>query len=320
MKFSAIVGNPPYQAMDGGGRGDAATPLYDKVMDLSQALSPSAISLIMPARWYSGGRGLDEFRESMLHDDRLELIDDYPETGDCFEGVNIRGGICRFLWNARHHGPCTITNHLKGECNTMKRSLLEGDNDIFIRYNASISILNKVRALGEATLRDDVSVSRPFGLRSNFSEFVAQPEGDATIALFRHGDTGYVRADQLLRGKEMVPLYKVIIAKASPGGDEVPHHVISRPLVAGPQSACSETYLVIKTFDNEVEAQHLADYAKTRFFRFMMLLAKNGQNLSRDTYRFVPHQDYHEAWDDQRLFEKYDISAEEQSFIESVVK
>lgn len=320
MKFDVIIGNPPYQLSDGGGRDSSATPLYHIFIEKSIRLQPHYLSMIIPARWYSGGKGLDSFRDSMLHDSHLAVIHDFPETKDCFPGINIRGGVCYFLWSRDHSGNCEIVNHSKDReiCNI--RPLLEPGCDVFIRYNDAISILRKVQNLQESTFGSIVSSRKPFGLESNFSGYKEVASDVYNITLYRFGNNGYVNKSQILKGHSLIPNYKVLVSKASPGGDEYPHAIVSQPIIAGPLSACTETYLVIQDFKSKRECDNLVSYIKTRFFRFMMSLVKNTQNISKASYAFVPVQDFARPWTDAELYEKYKLSKKEIDFIESMIK
>lgn len=320
MTFDVIIGNPPYQLEDGGGRDSAAIPLYNKFVTQAKKLSPHYLIMIIPARWYSGGRGLDDFRDEMINDDRIKVLRDYPETSDCFPGLNIRGGVCYFLWDRDYHGMCKITNYIKETQNETRRYLKENDCPILIRYNQSISILHKVQKYKEETLNHYVSVSRPFGMRSNFDGFVKQKDEKNYIHLYRFGDNGYVSLDKITNNNQIVNKYKVIVSKASPGGDEYPHSIVSTPIVSEPNSVCTETYLVIKTVSSREQAENLITYIKTRFFRFMMSLVKNTQNISRGSYMFVPLQEFSKPWTDEELYKKYELTDEEIAFIESMIR
>ena len=320
MKFDVIIGNPPYQMEDGGGRDSAAIPLYDKFVIQAKKLLPHYLIMIIPARWYSGGRGLDDFRDKMINDTHIKVLRDYPETNDCFPGLNIRGGVCYFLWDSEYNGACTVTNIIKNTENNQLRFLKENNCDILIRYNQSISILQKVQKFKEETLNNYVSVSRPFGMRSNFEDFVHSKDETNNIKLYRFGDNGYVSIDKITNNQQMVKQYKVIVSKASPGGDEYPHSIVSTPIISEPDSVCTETYLVIKTVSSRNQAENLITYIKTRFFRFMMSLVKNTQNISRGSYLFVPLQDFSHPWTDEMLYKKYGLNEEEIAFIESMIR
>ena len=320
MTFDVIIGNPPYQLEDGGGRDSAAIPLYNKFVTQAKKLSPHFMIMIIPARWYSGGRGLDDFRDQMINDMRIKELCDFPETNDCFPGLNIRGGICYFLWDRDYHGKCKITNFIKGEKSEAVRYLKEKDCPILIRYNQSISILHKVQNLKEQTFNHFVSVSRPFGMRSIFTQFVLHKDERNYIRLYRFGDNGYVSIDKITNNNQLVNQYKVIVSKASPGGDEYPHSIVSTPIISEPNSVCTETYLVIKAVSSREQAVNLITYIKTRFFRFMMSLVKNTQNISRGSYMFVPLQNFSKPWTDEELYKKYGLTDEEIQFIESMIR
>ncbi|MBP7780733.1 MAG: Eco57I restriction-modification methylase domain-containing protein [Paludibacteraceae bacterium] len=320
MNFDVIIGNPPYQLGDGGGRDSAAIPLYNLFVERAINLSPKYLCMIIPARWYTGGRGLDSFRDKILHDDRISIIHDFPETNDCFPGLNVRGGICYFLWDSTHHGICNVINHIKGTSILGKRSLLEMNSNVFIRYNQSISILRKVQNFREKKLSIYVSSSKPFGLRSNFDEFKMTETPKCKIKLYRFGNNGYVSESQIINNRQLIGRYKVLVSKASPGGDEYPHMIVSQPIISEPNSVCTETYLVIKDFDTRQQAENLVSYIKTRFFRFMMSLIKNTQNISKASYAFVPIQDFSESWTDEKLYKKYGLTEEEIAFIESLIR
>ena len=320
MKFDVIIGNPPYQLNDGGGRDSAAIPLYDKFVQKAKQLAPHFLIMIIPARWYTGGRGLDDFRDNMISDTRLKVIHDYPETDDCFPGLNIRGGVCYFLWDSLYHGDCTIINHIKGKMIEMKRPLKEANIPLLIRYNQSISIMKKVLKFKEVSLGKYVSTSKPFGMRSNFSDFTSIQTEMHSVKLYRFGENGYVAKKIIVKNEKLIDRYKVLVSKASPGGDEYPHSIVSQPIVSEPNSVCTETYLVIKDVDSRIEAENLVSYVKTRFFRFMMSLVKNTQNISKASYTFVPLQDFSHPWTDEMLYRKYNLSSDEIAFIESMIR
>ena len=320
MTFDVIISNPPYQLEDGGGRDSAAIPLYNKFVTQAKKLSPHYLIMIIPARWYSGGRGLDDFRDEMINDKRIKVLRDYPETNDCFPGLNIRGGVCYFLWDRNHNGMCKITNYIKDTQSEDIRYLKEKDCPILIRYNQSISILHKVQKYKEDTFNHYVSVSRPFGMRSNFDGFAKQKDDKNYIRLYRFGENGFVSIDKITNNNQLINQYKVIVSKASPGGDEYPHSIVSAPIISEPNSVCTETYLVIKTVPSMEQALNLISYIKTRFFRFMMSLVKNTQNISRGSYMFVPLQDFSKPWTDEELYKKYNLSEDEIAFIESMIR
>ena len=320
MKFDVIVGNPPYQIEDGG-FGDSARPIYHEFVRKAKKLSPRFLTMIIPARWYSGGKGLDEFRNEMLGDRRIRIIHDFPETSECFPGVNIRGGVCYFLWNRDELGDCKVCNHQSGNItSTMNRPLLEMGAETFIRYNKAIGILHKVQGFNEKTFSTVVSSRKPFGLATNFSDYTLKACGKNVVPIYRNGGIGYTSRTNITKGDEYFDKIKVLVSKASPGSDEYPHLVFSEPIIADRGEACTETYLVVNVVKSQKQGRNLKAYMATKFFRFLVLLIKNTQDLPRRVYSFVPMQNMDEVWDDKRLYKKYEISKEEIAFIDSVVK
>lgn len=327
MKFDVIIGNPPYQMNDGGGEGSSATPIYDKFVKNAIKLNPRYLTMIIPARWYSGGKGLDSFRDEMLNDRHLRIIHDFPETSDCFPGINIRGGVCYFLWDRNQKGDCLIYNH-KGNIVTsfIERPLLESNSTTFIRYNEAISILNKVRSFKEETMDNRVQSRLPFGIPSNFENYELTKSSKANITLFRSDRSKssqkqvFIEPRYITKNIAWKDKKKVLVSKASPGGDEYPHSIISTPLYADVNTVCTETYLIVDFVNNKVEGQNLISYMTTRFFRFMMSLIKNTQNISKSVFAFVPVQDYSKSWTDEELYAKYGLTGEEIAFIESMIR
>ena len=326
MKFDVIIGNPPYQISDGGGDGSSAKPIYHHFIEQAKLLNAKYLVMIVPARWYSGGKGLDSFRDSMLHDDRLSVIHDFPETSDCFPGLNIRGGVCYFMIDREHHGDCLVVNHKSDTVSEATRPLLEDNVDTFIRYNAAIPILKKVQAYHEETMDSKVSSRLPFGIPSDFDDYVLEKDAEHSVVLYRSDRNKnsekkvYINSSHILKNENWKNKIKVLVSKASPGGDEYPHAVISEPVIAGMNSVCTETYLIVDFVANKEEAANLVSYMKTKFFRFMMSLVKNTQNISKSVFCLVPVQDWTKPWTDEELFDKYQISEKEIGFINSMVR
>jgi site-specific DNA-methyltransferase (adenine-specific) len=327
MKFDVIVGNPPYQLSDGGGEGASAMPIYHNFIQQAIKLNPRYLTMIVPARWYSGGKGLDDFRNKILNDVRMAEIHDFPETDLCFPNLNIRGGVCYFLWDSTHKGNVKVTNYNKtNEPTTAMRPLLEKGVETFIRYNKAISILQKVKRQNEKSFGNIVHSRNVFGIPSNFEKFSKEKTSDSSILLYRsrRGNSSdkevYVSKSAILKNENLASKIKVLVSKVSPGGDEYPHAILTKPIVALPNSVCTETYLLLETFKTVKEAENFVTYLNTRFFRFLVSLIKNTQNISKSCFDFVPIQDFSKEWTDEMLYKKYDITTEEITFIESMIR
>lgn len=318
MKFDVIIGNPPYQLSDEG-FGTSATPIYHKFVEQAKKLNPKYLSMIIPARWYSGGKGMDEFRDKMLNDNQIRQIVDYPEAIDCFPGVQIKGGVCYFLWERGNKGLCKVFTSRKGKIvSEMTRPLLENGCETFIRYNEAISILKKVQKLNEGSLKEKISARKPFGLETTYK---GKPKPfENAITLYQNGGVGYIKESEIRTNIGIVKLHKTLIPPLGSGSDSFPHTILGKPFVVEPNSVCTETYLVAGVFNNKKEAENLAKYLATRFLRFLVLLNKPTQHATSKVYTFVPMQDFTESWTDEKLYQKYKLTADEIAFIESMIR
>ncbi|MBN2821978.1 MAG: Eco57I restriction-modification methylase domain-containing protein [Coriobacteriia bacterium] len=332
MQFDVIIGNPPYQ-LDDGGYGTSAAPIYQLFVKQAKALEPRYLSMVVPARWFAGGKGLDEFRESMLADDRLRSIDDYLSAADVFPGVGLKGGVCYFLWDRDNSGPCTVSTHFKDwPVSTTTRPLLEEGADVFIRFNEGLSILRKVIAVesGQSNpmlLPEDkrfdqlVSSLRPFGLRTYFQGKATGDPGD--VLVYQNGGKGHIARAALTTGTQLIDHWKVYVGRAAPGTgnrDTYPHRILSTPFVGEPGTISTETYLCIGPFSSRAEAESVMSYLTCRLTRLLVLLHKPSQDTTRKVYTFVPTQEWTKVWTDEDLYEKYGISESEIAFIEKLVR
>jgi site-specific DNA-methyltransferase (adenine-specific) len=332
MKFDVIVGNPPYQ-LDTGGFGRQAKPIYHLFVQQAKKLKPRFLMMIIPSRWFAGGMGLDEFRESMLADDRLRSIDDYLSASDIFPGVGLKGGVCYFLWDRDNRGPCKVSTHFKDwPVSIVSRPLLEKGVDVFIRFNEGLSILKKVVAveMGSSKSLDLlegkkfmklVSSIGAFGLDSTFRGKEQRSEND--LKVYRNGGVGYVARSKITKERSVFDKWKVFVGRAAPGTgnrDTYPHRIISTPFIGEPGSISSWTYMYIGPFDTKTEAESVLSYLACRLTRLLILLHKPSQDTTRKVYSFVPIQKWTRLWSDQELYAKYGIAKSEIAFIESLVR
>ena len=318
MKFDVIIGNPPYQ-LSTGGSGVQATPIYNKFILQAKKLKPKYLSMIVPARWFSGGFGLDSFRDEMLHDTSIRVIHDYPEASDCFSGVQIKGGVCYFLWDRDNKGDCTVYTHRGDKVGVPEtRPLLEKNCSTFIRYNEAVDILHKVWKFDEKTMDSLVSSQRPFGLPTNFRGNKTYKKGDVIV----YGNKGieYCSRSQIDKNADLIDCYKVLIPRAGSGSDSFPHPILGKPFAVEYNTACTETYVVIGPFDTIDVCKNVISYITTKFFRFLVMLMKPTQDALRKVYSFVPIQDFSKPWTDEELYEKYGITEDEIAFIDSMIR
>ena len=324
MQFDVIVGNPPYQLGDGGGGGGAsATPIYNLFVDAALSLEPRYALMITPSRWFSGGKGLDAFRDRMLHDHRLAKLVDFPQLYDVFPGVKIRGGVSFWLWGRDHNGGCEVVTMIGNEVvgKPVVRNLEA--YDVLVRRNEAVRILDKVagfrvKGRAEPSLGDQVSARKPFGL-TNEQGKATRAGLKAPVLVYGNQRTSYLERSAITSNLAWVDRWKVLLVKAhgTSGRDDVT--ILGEPVVAGPGTACTETYLVVGVCASEEEARNLATYLRTRLVRFLVSLRKITQNITRDSYRFVPRLPTNRIWTDRDLYERYDITSDQVAFIESLI-
>jgi len=331
MKFDVIVGNPPYQLSDGG-HGASAKPIYHKFVQQAIKLNPRFLTMIIPSRWFVGGRvgELSEFRDDMLHDDRIRVIHDYISAGDCFPGVEIKGGVNYFLWERDNRGKCKIYTH-EGDriISESERSLLEKGSTTFIRRNEAIPILKKVMQFGEESFAKIVSANDPFGfdVREENSMKRIKPKYIHTasgggVAFYYNGwkkeGLGFIDEKYIKKNIDWLDKHKLFVPKAIGIGDSKTD--IVKPVFPQINSCCSETYIVIGPFPSEKTMIHATNYINTKFFHFLLSLKKITQEARRGVYSFIPLQDFKESWTDEKLYQKYGLTSEEIEFIESMIR
>lgn len=320
MKFDVIISNPPYQLSDGG-NGASASPLYHKFVEQAIKMSPEYLIMIIPARWYAGGKGLDDFRNVMLNQKHIKELVDIPNSADCFPGVNVAGGLCYFLWSKHYSGDCSVSNMEKGQIiNSTVRSLNE--YDYFVRNNTALHIIRKCFSDSQKKMSDVVFSRNCF----NIPTTVVGKEEPFTnsIKILSSKGIRYVEKTSVFDKECILQRYKVVITYAMSGGNkpstEGNYQVISSLKILEPNEACTETYLVINTFPSRNLAENLITYVKSKTFRFLLLQALTSIHITKDKFCYVPMQDFTKPWTDEELYAKYNLTQEEIDFIESMIK
>lgn len=318
MQFDVIIGNPPYQInSDGNTR---TKPIYNRFVDAALSLEPRYVAMVTPSRWFTGGLGLDDFRDRMISDRRIRVMVDNPKLFDVFPSVKINGGVSYFLWDRDHDGDCRFSVCIGGSIkSTATRDLRKG-NGVLIRSNEATGIIEKVLAKSEPTVSSLISPQKPFGLLSNFSEYQETPFPGA-LRLYRRGRAdAWIRPDQIAMGAHMVAPIKVLTPEAGDGHGRIPASVTGNPFVADANSACTQTFLVAGTWQSEQEAENFAAYLRTKFVRFLIHQRKVSQHSTSDAYLYVPLLDMRTAWTDAKLYSRYGLSEVESSHVEEMIR
>ncbi|CAN7175447.1 Eco57I restriction-modification methylase domain-containing protein [Acidovorax sp. LjRoot194] len=319
MQFDVIIGNPPYQLGSDGGTRDV--PIYHHFVEQAKALEPRFVVMVIPARWMATGLGLGEFRQTMLSDRRIRHLVDYPDARDVFPGVEIKAGVCYFLWDAAHDDDCNVTT-VRGTdtVGPVKRNL--GDYDVLVRDEKAVEILRLVQALAEPPVNSILARDKEFGWTSNFDGFhEGKHDGDVEIYYIRSmkRSIGFIARSAIQKSEHLVDKWKLLVPKAFNGGDALPHQIVGKPQIAPSPSVCTQSFLFFSV-NTEEEARSVQSYYSTRFFRFLVSLRKITQDAAHSVYTWVPIQPWDRLWTDEALYAKYGITLEQQAYIASQVR
>lgn len=326
MQFDVIIGNPPYQLGQSGGEavGGFAMPIYQKFVQSAKSLDPRYVIMVTPSRWFAGGRGLDEYRGEMLADKRIRALVDFPDASEAFPGTQIKGGVSYFLWDSSHRDACEVTTIHGGGPTSAPMNRFLGAYDILVRRNEAVPILEKVlkvnKQKGLGNLAAKVSPIQPFSIRTNFRGAETTNGMKDPVRLLGNGGETFIERSEVPRNAVWVDQWKVLLGRAYGAGDSFPHQIYNYPIIAGPGTACTETYLVIDQFQSELETKRFAAYLKTRLVRFLVSLRKNTQDIYSERFQFVPDLPMDCDWTDALLYKKYGMTTDEIAFIESMIR
>lgn len=319
MQFDVIIGNPPYQLGSDGGTRDV--PIYQHFVEQAKKLEPRFLLMIIPSRWMASGLGLNDFRQTMLGDRRIRELFDYPAANDVFPGVEVKAGVCYFLWDKAHNGNCNVTT-VRGVdiIGPISRNL--GEYDVFVRDARAVTILHKVLKRKEDSINTILARDKEFGWTSNFSGFhETERPGDLPLYFIRKmkRGVGYIDRASVTKSTHLIDFWKVLVPQAFNGGDAVPHQILGKPLISPSPSVCTQSFLFFYVHSEDA-AKSIQSYYATRFFRFLVSLRKITQHATHSTYTWVPMQIWDRIWTDSELYAKYGITRDEQLYIESQVK
>ena len=319
MQFDVIIGNPPYQLGSDGGTRDV--PIYQRFVEQAKALQPRYLTMVIPSRWMASGLGLTEFRQTMLKDRCIRELVDFPSASDVFPGVEVKAGVCYFLWDSAFNDDCAVTTVRNGEViGPIARNL--GEHDVFVRDGRAVSILHKVIQFGEPTINTILARDKEVGWTSNFDGFhMRERTGDVPLHYIRRmkRGVGYIDRQEVTKSSHLIDTWKVLVPQAFNGGDALPHQILGKPLIAPSPSVCTQSFMFFSVQSKE-EAQSLQSYYSTRFFRFLVSVRKITQHATHSTYVWVPMQKWDRTWTDEELYKKYGISTEDQAYIASHVR
>ena len=169
------------------------------------------------------------FRNKMISDTRIRELHDYLNASDCFgTGVEIKGGVCYFLWERDNRGECLVCTHTaEGVISQKKRYMkISEDSDIFVRRNEALSILEKVQKHVEKPFSPLVSSRKPFGLPTNVTGHKTKLSRD--IIIYLRGGQAYFQRNEIEKNDSWVDKYKIYITKAYNAGDDYPHQILNR--------------------------------------------------------------------------------------------
>lgn len=320
MQFDVIIGNPPYQLASDGGTRDI--PIYNKFVESALALDPRHLVMVTPSRWFAGGLGLDDFRDRMLNDKRMRVLVDYARMDSVFPGVDFEGGVSYFLWDREHKGQCEVIHHLGDEAPATSRRNL-GEFDVFVRNPNALTILRKVLARKEPSMTEIMATNNEFALVTNFRGFKDKKTLKDNIAVHAITDgrrvVGWMSRENLPKDSPLVDKWKVLIPKSYGERGTIPAQILGPTLISEPPSVSTQTYVFVYA-DSEAKSKFIERYARTRFFRFLLSLRKITQHAAKPVYAWVPQQSWDRVWSDIDLYKKYNLTKEEITFIEKMIR
>jgi hypothetical protein len=316
----AVIANFPYQiqseaqkAREGGK--SQAKPIYHLFIEsVIDNINPDYFVSINPSKWMCGGMGLDSHRERMMNDRRMKKIVHFAGDKEVFNTVSIKGGVNYFLWMKEYDGECEFCHG-----NTSSKRFLN-THDIVLQDNNAFGILEKVMNNSTKFINQTCYGNKPFGLATNFSDFLDSGVKCMTV----RQEEKFVNPNVFTDKHGIIGKWKVCTSKGASGSYLADIRGALVTFIIEPNTICTETYIVVNTFDNKTDAENFNSYMKTKFFRFMLGLRVLTQDVNKEKFAWVPDmQDYSTTWSDEELLHNkkyFNFTRQEIEYIESKIK
>lgn len=325
MKFDVVIGNPPYQ-MAGGAGGTSDSSIYHLFVQQALKLAPDYLTMVIPSRWMAGGRGMDQFRKTMLTEGHISKLVDYPNSAQVFPGVDLKSGVCFFLWDEKYHGDCVVTL-IRDNDSIGPTSRKLDEYDVFIRDERAAKIIQKILYRNEPSFESLLTGDTPFGLPTNFTAFRPGEPNKSEVKVYASSNSGRrsgaMNRSLVVKNTHLIDTWKVLAPKAGPGssgGHVLPDMVLGKPEIAEPNSVCTQTWIVAGPLESKEQAKIVVNYLQTSFVRFIVSLRKISQDAMKGVYKWVPQQDWDQEWTDKKLYQKYGLTTDEIEFINRMIR
>lgn len=313
------IGNPPYQESDGG-HGKSAKAIYNYFIDsLIDSKKVDEFILVIPARWFSRGKNLENFRNRMRTSNNIKYIKYFKKSNEIFPTVDIGGGVCFLNYDKSFEGNCTFINGFK------KQELDLSRYDIIVPHIEAHFILNKILSKTNKFLNEIVWSGKPFGLRTDYfkknKKIYKEKEG-LIDCLSNKRVINKIPRDLIKKNKNKIDEYQVVVSEASGGGKGKRHKTLPQKryfFILEKKQIVTETYNVVGSFKTREEATNYRTYLRTDFAIFLLGLRKQTQHTPKATFSWIPLMDTKKCWNDVALFKYFDITIEEQNYIKEKV-
>lgn len=319
-KKIVAVGNPPYQEADGG-FGKSAKSIYDLFTNaLIESPDISEFILVIPARWFGGGKGLDEFRDKIRNSGHVKNLRYFKNSSEVFPTVDINGGVCFLHFDKNFNG---LTSFTDGK---YKETLKLSEFDIITDDPLGYSLVRKITQQWDGKYISSVAwAGKPFGIRTFYfqrNKVLSENDKNAVPCLSRNKQIKYADIKDIEKNKNKIDMWKVSVPAVAGGskGNRRSTIPLNQIFLVPKGTITTETYNIIDVFESKQKAENLIEYLKTDFARYFLGLRKITQHLPKDRWDWVPYVDVSKKWTDDDLFKLFKITKEEQAHIKAKVE